>query len=149
MGGQLTVEAIEAFLMSRGVLKPSKTMDFQKHSQSLSAAEKKEQELYYLCNESSFLNPALNDLDDKVQAINDRELAEDMNQRKLDHMDGSEYSVQIQQKKLQEGLTIGEYKQAFLDTFKAVEDPFGIEFTGESFDYEQNPTEPTKPQKTV
>ena len=55
------------------------------------------------------------------------------------------------------------YKESLLNAFRKIEDPFGIEILGQTgganftdtsqtsgfFDYEQNPAEPTKPQKKV
>ena len=50
---------------------------------------------------------------------------------------------------MQEGMTQAEYKACILDTFKQIEDPFGMEIVGGELNYEQNPSEPTKPQKTL
>jgi len=41
------------------------------------------------------------------------------------------------------------YKQHLLSIFKNIEDPFGTEIVGDVFDYEQNPSEPSQPTKTV
>ena len=45
-------------------------------------------------------------------------------------------------------LTIN-YKKEILDGYKGSFDPFGKEIGASTFDYEQNPAEPTKPTKTV
>ena len=64
-------------------------------------------------------------------------------------MDGSAEMLQIQEKKMQDGMSHIEYKGSIIDVFKSIEDPFGIEIENGVMDYEQNPSEPTKPQKTV
>ena len=41
------------------------------------------------------------------------------------------------------------YKKEILDIYQKMMDPFAVEFKGEVFDYEQNPSDPQHPQKTV
>jgi len=36
-----------------------------------------------------------------------------------------------------------------MKAFRGMCDPYGIEFVGEKFDYEQNPADPTHPSKTL
>jgi len=40
------------------------------------------------------------------------------------------------------------YKKHLLDSFKDIEDPFNLEIEG-ILDYEQNPSDPSQPQKTA
>ena len=36
-----------------------------------------------------------------------------------------------------------------MKAFRGMTDPYGVEFVGEKFDYEQNPADPTHPSKTL
>jgi|TARA_B110000285_G_scaffold234033_1_gene309611 hypothetical protein len=41
------------------------------------------------------------------------------------------------------------YKEELMKAFRGMCDPYGIEFVGDKFDYEQNPADPTNPSKTL
>ena len=136
--------------MSRGILKPDFDMRINKYDTSVTPADRKLQETYYLCNEGSFLNPINDKIDEAIIKLNMTELAEDYENKQLDHLDGTDESIQASNKRSgYEGNSKFDYKKTILSVFKAIEDPYKIEIVGSEIDYEQNPSEPTKPQKTV
>ena len=42
-----------------------------------------------------------------------------------------------------------DYKVSLLNAYKGMIDPFSNEIVGEKFDYDPNPSDPSKPQKEV
>lgn len=127
MGGlnNLSVDTIEKFLITRGVLRPPGEL-------KKTLTEKKDRDAYELANESSYLNKAnLNE-----------EMVEQLNQemREAEQIEAFDFEPD----------TI-DYKKQLLRAFRQVNDPFNIEILGEeaNFDYEMNPSDMEKPKKTV
>ena len=87
-------------------------------------------ETFKLTNESSFFNA------DRL----DDELVEKLNTQ-IKEMNALE-EVEL------DAATVN-YKQSILDIYRSIQDPFGTEIISEQFDYEQNPSDPSKPQKTM
>ena len=56
---------------------------------------------------------------------------------------------ELQQVSFDPNKEVVNYKANFLQIYKEMEDPFGIEFLGEKFDYEKNPADPSNPQKEL
>jgi len=83
-------------------------------------------ETYKLTNESSFFNSERLDGD----------LVKDMNEtiREMDTLEEVELDA----------ATIN-YKSCILQAYRAIQDPFNTEIVSEAFDYEQNPSDPSKP----
>ena len=127
MGGvsSLTVDSIEKFLITRGVIKPPGEL-------KKTLTDKKDRDTYELSNESSYLNRA-NLNEELVDELNDE-------MRINEHVEPCEFHAD----------TI-DYKLQLLRSFRQVNDPFGIEILGEEaeFDYEMNPSEPEQPKKKV
>lgn len=127
MGGvnNLTVDTIEKFLITRGVIRPPGEL-----KQILT--DKKERDAYELANESSYLNKA-NLNEDKVDQLNNE-------MREAEQMEALEFHAD----------TI-DYKKQLLRSFRQVNDPFGVEILGEEadFDYEMNPAQMEEPKKKV
>lgn len=107
--------------MARGILKPNGSFTNQK-----------DKEMYTLTNQSSFLN---------MDVHKDLEVAN--KQLNLELFENTEELHE----KIYDPNTI-KYKNELLDAFRSMTDPFEIEIKGE-FDYEQNPSDPQHPQKTV
>ena len=122
---------LEKFLITRGILAPKEALK-----------DPKDIEMYNLSNQSSFLNedkpldPKLEDSvyfqPDLVQLNNEEMLR---NTEKLEAVTFPEPDIV-------------NYKKHLLDAFKDIEDPFNLEIEG-VFDYEQNPSDPSQPQKTA
>lgn len=94
---------------------------------------KKDKETYELVNQSSFLNKADHEaLAESDMALN-QELIENTQETHLVEFDPA---------------TI-KYKAELLAAYRGMSDPFAHEITGDIFDYEQNPSDPSHPQKTV
>ena len=90
----------------------------------------KEQETSYLVNNSSFLNT--NHFNSEI-----------MEQKREDMVQNTEELTIV---KLDPNTC--QYKKHLIEIFRAMEDPFGTELEG-VLEYEQNPSDPTKPQKTM
>jgi len=89
--------------------------------------------MFKLCNESSFLDTALNDhLDSEMKLLN-HDLAVNNEER-----------IEIVYEE-----DCCKYKEELMKAFRGMVDPFAVEFVGDVFDYEQNPAEPTNPTKTL
>ena len=136
-GSNLTLEEAEKFLMARGVLQPDSDMRFNKFDQSVSAAERKIKETYYLCNSGSSFNPQAAPLEAAITELNKTALGEDYERKLMTHLDGSAESIEASNKLSGfESNAKFEYKKTILTVYRQVEDPFGTEVVGEQFDYE-------------
>lgn len=136
--------------MSRGVLQPDGRISMNNFDPSLTPAEAKLSEQYFLSNQSSYLNPGTAEIDNAVAQLNREWLAEDFDKKQQEHLDGSAWSIAMSNKLSGfEGNSKYDYKKEILGIFKDIEDPFRIEIGGETFDYEQNPSDPSNPQKQV
>mmetsp|Transcript_788 Transcript_788/g.1408 ORF Transcript_788/g.1408 Transcript_788/m.1408 type:complete len:144 (+) Transcript_788:255-686(+) len=89
----LNLNEVETFLMARGVLKPDVGFAKAKVGQQATPQDLRLKESYYLCNEGSYLNPRSQEVDQLVQAINSNELSEDFEQKKSEHMDGTNITL--------------------------------------------------------
>jgi|TARA_B110000305_G_C19361422_1_gene599661 hypothetical protein len=127
MGGvsNMTVDTIEKFLITRGVLKPPGEL-------KKTLTDKKDRDAYELANESSYLNKA-NLNEDHVDELNEE-------MREAEQIIDFAYHAD----------TIN-YKKELLKSFRQVNDPFNVEILGEEadFDYEMNPSDMSQPKKTV
>ena len=116
MGGPTQdIDVVENFLILRGILKPTELIK-----------EKKDKETLFLCNQSSYLNKQSYN-DDTVQKLNEELI---LNTEELQPITLEGYNVN--------------YKRILIDIFNDIQDPFQIEFEGET-NYEQNPSDPSKP----
>jgi len=110
-------------LAARGVIKSDREKTF----------DTKEKEMYKLCNESSFLDADLEASLASETKVLSKEMAENNEER-----------IEVV---YEEDCT--RYKDELMKAFRGMCDPYGVEFVGETFDYEQNPADPTHPSKTV
>ena len=90
----------------------------------------KEQETLNLVNGSSYLNTAHFNSD--LLAQNKAEMIDNTEELTIVSLDPNTC----------------DYKKHLISIFREMEDPFGTEIEG-VLDYEQNPSDPTKPQKTL
>lgn len=117
----LTANNIEKFLIARGIL------------QSDAKKDSKDSETYRLANQSSFINQKTHDdLDIITEKLN------------IDLIENTEQKVHV----VYDPNTI-KYKDEMLKAYRMMIDPFNVEIGEGTFDYEQNPAEPTKPTKTI
>ena len=125
MGGleKLTTDSAEQFLAARAIIKSDKEKNF----------DAKDKEMYKLCNGSCYMDTENLVYLDKETKILAKEMAEDNEER-----------IEIV---YEEDCT--RYKDELLKAFRGMCDPYNVEFTGDKFDYEQNPADPTHPSKTL
>lgn len=89
--------------------------------------------MYKLCNDSSYM-----DTENLVH------LASETKQLAIDMAEDNEERIEVV---FEEDCC--RYKDELLKAFKGMVDPYSVEFTGDQFDYEQNPADPTHPSKTL
>ena len=113
----MTADVVEKFLVLRGILKSDGPIK-----------DKKEKEVYTLCNESSFLKQEEHEKAAEIIAELNDEL------KNTENLEEVEFEAETM-----------DYKTNLLKAYRGMIDPFDTEIVGEKFDYEPNPSDPANP----